>query len=228
MAEEKEKTTKKDTTKKTTTRKSTTKKTDDKVKDLEKKNEELMAKLSQMMDLVSQLQTQTEAPKPNNNGGLQGNQKVRCYNLTQSMLSSAGNLEGTAKPRLFEKYGDSQLVRISELEEVYNAMPRVLENGLLYIADERVYDYFGIDTEKIYTKSVIDKVAKLETDEDLEILLGLDKIRFDSIVSTIIENMANGKGYDFNKLYRIKTEKGIDIAKMAEDAKLDKKLRSKN
>ena len=228
MAEEKEKTTKKATTKKTTTKKSTTKKTDDKVKDLEKKNEELMAKLSQMMDLVSQLQTQTETPKPNNNGGLQGNQKVRCYNLTHSMLSIAGNLEGTVKPRLFEKYGDSQLVRISELEEVYNAMPRVLENGLLYIADERVYDYFGIDTEKIYTKSVIDKVAKLETDEDLEILLGLDKIRFDSIVSTIIENMVNGKGYDFNKLYRIKTEKGIDITKMAEDAKLDKKLRSEN
>ena len=228
MAEEKEKTIKKSTTKKTTTRKSTTKKTDDKVKDLEKKNEELMAKLSQMMDLVSQLQTQTETPKPNNNGGLQGNQKVRCYNLTHSMLSIAGNLEGTAKPRLFEKYGDSQLVRISELEEVYNAMPRVLENGLLYIADERVYDYFGIDTDKIYTKSVIDKVAKLETDEDLEILLGLDKIRFDSIVSTIIENMVNGKGYDFNKLYRIKTEKGIDIAKMVEDAKLDKKLRSEN
>ena len=228
MAEDKEKTTKKSTTKKTTTKKSTTKKTDDKVKDLEKKNEELMAKLSQMMDLVSQLQTQTETPKSKDNGGLQGNQKVRCYNLTHSMLSIAGNLEGTAKPRLFEKYGDSQLVRISELEEVYNAMPRVLENGLLYIADERVYDYFGIDTEKIYTKSVIDKVAKLETDEDLEILLGLDKIRFDSIVSTIIENMVNGKGYDFNKLYRIKTEKGIDIAKMAEDAKLDKKLRSEN
>ena len=228
MAEEKEKTTKKSTTKKTTVKKSRTKKADDKVKDLEKKNEELMAKLSQMMDLVSQLQTQTETPKPNNNGGLQGNQKVRCYNLTHSMLSIAGNLEGTAKPRLFEKYGDSQLVRISELEEVYNAMPRVLENGLLYIADERVYDYFGIDTEKIYTKSVIDKVAKLETDEDLEILLGLDKIRFDSIVSTIIENMVNGKGYDFNKLYRIKTEKDVDIAKIVEDAKLDKKLRSEN
>lgn len=228
MAEEKENTTKKSTAKKTTTKKSTTKKTDDKVKDLEKKNEELMAKLSQMMDLVTQLQsTQTKSPK-SEKSGLQGNQKVRCYNLTHSMLSIAGNLEGTAKPRLFEKYGDSQLVRISELEEVYNAMPRVLENGLLYIADEKVYEYFGIDTEKIYTKSVIDKVAKLETDEDLEILLGLDNIRFNSIVSTIVENIANGKGYDFNKLYRIKTEKGIDITKMAEDVKLDRKLKNEN
>ena len=228
MAEEKENTTKKSTAKKTTVKKSTIKKADDKVKDLEKKNEELMAKLSQMMDLVTQLQSaQTEIPKSEKNN-LQSNQKVRCYNLTHSMLSIAGNLEGTAKPRLFEKYGDSQLVRIGDLEEVYNAMPRVLENGLLYIANEKVYDYFGIDTEKIYTKSVIDKIAKLETDEDLEILLGLDKIRFDSIISTIIENMVNGKGYDFNKLYRIKTKKGVDITKMVEDAKLDKKLRSEN
>lgn len=208
MAETEKKTT---TTKRKTT---TTKKTDDKISALEKQNQELQEQLKVLMEAMKNQQvTNTKG------GDVDLNKKYKCYNLTHSILTVSSGRVGNIvqKEKVFNKYGDYKMLKLAEIEDIYNATPRVIDGGWLYIDNAEVYEYLGVNMSSIYSKKQMDTIVELKTDEDVEIIASLDDELRRQTVNLIADRMVNKESYDYNKLMLLNQKLGIDILKIKED-----------
>lgn len=200
----------------TTTRKkaTTTKKTDDKISALEKQNQELQEQLKALMEAMKNQQvTNTK------DGEVDLNKKYKCYNLTHSILTVSSGRVGNIvqKEKVFNKYGDYKMLRLAEIEDIYNTMPRVIDGGWLYIDNAKVYEYLGVNMNTIYSKKQMDTIVELKTDEDVEIIASLDDELRRQTVNLIADRMVNKESYDYNKLMLLNQKLGIDILKIKED-----------
>ena len=206
-----------ETEKKTTTtkRKTTTKKADAKISALEKQNQELQEQLKALMEAMKN--QQVESNTKGNEINL--NKKYKCYNLTHSILTVSSGRVGNIvqKEKVFNKYGDYKMLRLAEIEDIYNAMPRVIDGGWLYIDNAEVYEYLGVNMSTIYSKKQMDTIVELKTDEDVEIIANLDDELRRQTVNLIADRMVNKESYDYNKLMLLNQKLGIDILKIKED-----------
>ena len=206
-----------ETEKKTTTtkRKTTTKKADAKISALEKQNQELQEQLKALMEAMKnqQVESNTKGDEINLN------KKYKCYNLTHSILTVSSGRVGNIvqKEKVFNKYGDYKMLRLAEIEDIYNAMPRVIDGGWLYIDNAEVYEYLGVNMSTIYSKKQMDTIVELKTDEDVEIIANLDDELRRQTVNLIADRMVNKESYDYNKLMLLNQKLGIDILKIKED-----------
>ena len=191
-----------ETEKKTTTkRKITTKKSDD-------------TKLKELQEQVAMLMEQlAQAKAVNNNSQDISNKKYKCYNLTHSMLTVASGRNGGVlqKEKIFKKYGEHKMLKLSEIEDIYNTMPKVIEGCWLYIDGADAYDYLGLDFSKIISKNKMDEIIKLETDDDIDIIVNLEKELKRQVINEIVERMVAKESYDYNKLIKLKEKTNIDI-----------------
>lgn len=200
----------------TTTRKkaTTTKKTDDKISALEKQNQELQEQLKALMEAMKNQQvTNTKGRE------VDLNKKYKCYNLTHSILTVSSGRVGNIvqKEKVFNKYGDYKMLRLAEIEDIYNTMPRVIDGGWLYIDNAEVYEYLGVNMNTIYSKKQMDTIVELKTNEDVEIIASLDDELRRQTVNLIADRMVNKESYDYNKLMLLNQKLGIDILKIKED-----------
>lgn len=206
-----------ETEKKTTTtkRKTTTKKADDKISALEKQNQELQEQLKALMEAMKNQQATSNTKGEE----IDLNKKYKCYNLTHSILTVSSGRVGNIvqKEKVFNKYGDYKMLRLAEIEDIYNAMPRVIDGGWLYIDNAEVYDYLGVSMNTIYSKKQMDTIVELKTDEDVEIIASLDDELRRQTVNLIADRMVNKESYDYNKLMLLNQKLGIDILKIKED-----------
>lgn len=206
-----------ETEKKTTTtkRKTATKKADDKISALEKQNQELQEQLKALMETMKNQQAKSNAKGEE----IDLNKKYKCYNLTHSILTVSSGRVGNIvqKEKIFHKYGEYKMLRLAEIEDIYNAMPRVIDGGWLYIDNAEVYDYLGVSMNAIYSKKQMDTIVELKTDEDVEIIASLDDELRRQTINLIADRMVNKESYDYNKLMLLNQKLGIDILKIKED-----------
>lgn len=204
-----------ETEKKTTTRKKTTTKKDDALKLLERQNKELQEQMKALMAQLSQAKSINNSA--DNSADL--NKKYKCYNLTHAILTVASGRNGGVlqKEKIFKKYGEYKMLKLAEIEDIYNTMPRVIESCWLYIDDKKVYDYLGLEFENIVTKNKMDELIKLETYEDIDIIANLDSELKRQVINEIVERMIAKESYDYNKLMQLKDKTKIDIFELKKD-----------
>ena len=204
-----------ETEKKTTTKRKTTTKKDDALKLLEQQNKELQEQMKVLMEQLAQAKTVTLQKDTQVNT----DKKYKCYNLTHSMLTVASGRNGgiLQKEKHFNKYGDYKMLKLSEIEDIYNTMPRVIESCWLYIDDANVYDYLGLDLSNVVSKNKMDEIIKLETYEDIDIIANLDKELKRQVINEIIERMVAKESYDYNKLMQLKEKTKVDIFELKKD-----------
>lgn len=203
-----------ETEKKTTTKRKTTTKKDDTLKLLEQQNKELQEQMKVLMEQLAQAKTVSTT-----NNNVNTDKKYKCYNLTHSMLTVASGRNGgiLQKEKRFNKYGDYKMLKLSEIEDIYNTMPRVIESCWLYIDDANVYEYLGLDYSNIVSKNKMDEIIKLETYEDIDIIANLDKELKRQVINAIVERMVAKESYDYNKLMQLKEKTKIDIFELKKD-----------
>ena len=203
-----------ETEKKTTTKRKTTTKKDDTLKLLEQQNKELQEQMKVLMEQLAQAKTVSTT-----NNNVNTDKKYKCYNLTHSMLTVASGRNGgiLQKEKRFNEYGDYKMLKLSEIEDIYNTMPRVIESCWLYIDDANVYEYLGLDYSNIVSKNKMDEIIKLETYEDVDIIANLDEELKRQVINAIVERMVAKESYDYNKLMQLKEKTKIDIFELKKD-----------
>lgn len=230
--EEKKTTARKTATRKTATRKTTTaKKTAKAESETNETNEKIAEQekeIAGLLDLVKEMKSEIENLKQNNANSVYNSnrdnamfKRVKCVNTINSILEVSTRSDGTGRRYTFRNYGESLLIRLDELTDIYATCPDIIRNGYLYICDRETVELLGLDDiyDNLYNINDINKIVELDEDLSVDKILSTSKSLRDEILGTIIKNIAKGKVYDLNRIAKLNSAFKIDINKEAQEYK---------
>lgn len=213
------------TQKKVTTSKATNQNEDEdeEAKRLKEENESLQKMLASMQEQITALMKQgTSAPQVQviKDVGSSG-KKVKVMSLIHNPINVSTDVNGGGRVKSFDKYGDVRTIKFDDLSDMVSAYPNTFNKGYLYIMDNDVINELGLTDEyasTVYSKEQVDNIVNLTNETAVNLFVGMDKDLRDSTAKAIARNLKNGKKYDYNLIHMIKTETGIDIQSIADNA----------
>lgn len=211
------------TTQKTTVASKATKQDEDKETErLKEENESLQKMLASMQEQITALMKQGSAPQVQvvKDVGSSG-KKVKVMSLIHNPINVSTDVNGGGRVKSFDKYGDVRTIKFDDLSDMVSAYPNTFNKGYLYIMDNDVINELGLTDEyssTVYSKEQVDSIVNLTDETAVNLFIGMDKDLRDSTAKAIARNLKNGKNYDYNLIHMIKTETGIDIQSIADNA----------
>ncbi len=134
-----------------------------------------------------------------------------------SMLNNTYNLTTTkrgvgGRTYTFEKYGQTIPIRYKDLLDIVSLYSDQFEKGWVILSKKQ--DYIDLDVgymyDDIFDKNKLEKIISLKTKGDVDIILELEDVMLDSVLSLIAERISKGFNYDFNILEMLKQETDIN------------------
>lgn len=196
---------------------------DEEAKRLKEENESLQKMLASMQEQITALMKQgTSAPQVQviKDVGSSG-KKVKVMSLIHNPINVSTDVNGGGRVKSFDKYGDVRTIKFDDLSDMVSAYPNTFNKGYLYIMDNDVINELGLTDEyasTVYNKEQVDNIVNLTDETAVNLFMGMDKDLRDSTAKAIARNLKNGKKYDYNLIHMIKTETGIDIQSIADNA----------
>ena len=185
--------------------------------------QETQSALQDAMELIAQLKEQVkQPPQVVVQNDKRANAKIKCINIAHNPVNVSTLPNGQGRIFEFKEYGQVIYIRQDDLLDVISSYPKTMESGLIYVADKEFCDEQNLyeNEEQVYTKEAVDKLVYLRDDVDVDLLCGMSKPLLESTIREIAKLYNNGEHIEANKLERIKTTLGYDIAKIAEDIKI--------
>ena len=190
---------------------------------LKEENESLQKMLASMQEQITTLMKQgNSAPQVQvvKDVGSSG-KKVKVMSLIHNPINVSTDVNGGGRVKSFHKYGDVRTIKFDDLSDIVSAYPNTFNKGYLYIMDNDVVSELGLTDEyssTVYSKEQVDNIVNLTDETAVNLFMGMDKDLRDSTAKAIARNLKNGKNYDYNLIHMIKTETGIDIQSIADNA----------
>ena len=180
-------------------------------------NKAMQEMQKKMLEMQSQMNSSTHNVVVQSDSNLTRTVKVI------SMLASTYVLRTNADPRergrsyVFEKFGDVQNIRFTDMVDIVNNYTSQFEKGWAILTSKKDYDDLGIGDfyNNILTKEQVENLICLSNDESVDIILDMDKETQEKIAELIAEKMNNGYAYDLNRIRELRDE-GLEIEEIAE------------
>lgn len=204
--------------------------TQDMLADAKAENKFLQEQLAQMQAMMAQLQSQinsqSQVVQPQVVIQQQSNatRTVKVISLIDNTYIMSTKPLGQGTVYRFDKYGDFKNVKFQDLQDILAINSKQFENGMAVLASKEDYDdlQIGYIYDMVLDKDRMDDVIKLQSDTDVDIILGMSEEMQEKVYSIIADKIANGISYDFNKIKRLEKE-GLgniqDYIKMKEEMK---------
>lgn len=188
---------------------------------LEKMLAEANKAMQEMQEKMLEMQSQMNNSAPN--VVVQSDSNLTRTVKVISMLASTYVLRTNADPRergrsyVFEKFGDVQNIRFTDMVDIVNNYTSQFEKGWAILTSKKDYDDLGIGDfyNNILTKEQIEDLICLSNDESVDIILDMDKETQEKIAELIAEKMNSGYAYDLNRIRELRDE-GLEIEEIAE------------
>lgn len=188
---------------------------------LEKMLAEANKAMQEMQAKMLEMQRQMNGSTPN--VVVQSDSNLTRTVKVISMLASTYVLRTNADPRergrsyVFEKFGDVQNIRFTDMVDIVNNYTSQFEKGWAILTSKKDYDDLGIGDfyNNILTKEQIENLICLSNDESVDIILDMDKETQEKIAELIAEKMNSGYAYDLNRIRELRDE-GLEIEEIAE------------
>lgn len=204
--------------------------TEDVLAEAKAENKALQEQLAQMKDMMAQLQlqinSQSQIAQPQVVIQQQSNatRTVKVISLIDNTYIMSTKPLGQGTVYRFDKYGDFKNVKFQDLQDILAINSKQFENGMAVLASKEDYDdlQIGYMYDMVLDKDRMDDVIKLQSDADVDIILGMAKEMQEKVYSIIAGKIADGVSYDFNKIKRLEKEGTGDIQefiKMKEEMK---------
>lgn len=236
-------TTKTTTTKKTTAKKSTaTKKTTTRAKSTttkksaekeettvsidKKKFDDMLNLMSAMQEKINDLETKVKDNENNRNQVVsqpfdKSLRRVKCINTINSILCVSTQPDGKGRNYVFDKFGDTKLIRLDDVTDICASCPDIIQKGMMYICDREIVEMLSLEDlyDSFCTDIEMNKLSELKDETCVDKMLSLNENVRKEILSKIVSNIAKGKAYDLNLISKLNNELNININEMAEDYK---------
>lgn len=188
---------------------------------LEKMLAEANKAMQEMQAKMLEMQSQMNSSTPN--VVVQSDSNLTRTVKVISMLASTYVLRTNADPRergrsyVFEKFGDVQNIRFTDMVDIVNTYTSQFERGWAILTSKKDYEDLGIGDfyNNILTKEQIENLICLSNDESVDIILDMDKETQEKIAELIAEKMNSGYAYDLNRIRELRDE-GLEIEEIAE------------
>ena len=177
--------------------------------------------MQEMQKKMLEMQSQMNSSTPN--VVVQSDSNLTRTVKVISMLASTYVLRTNADPRergrsyVFEKFGDVQNIRFTDMVDIVNNYTSQFEKGWAILTSKKDYDDLGIGDfyNNILTKEQVENLICLSNDESVDIILDMDKETQEKIAELIAEKMNNSYAYDLNRIRELRDE-GLEIEEIAE------------
>ena len=143
---------------------------------------------------------------------------------TTSLYHGGLNLKGLHTDIRYEKFGQSRVLNFEDVEAISSNNRSFLEQGLLYIHDDRVLKLVYLDDDKInklIEPNVLKRIFELPVDRIESLYKSTTKDLKKEILNTFAEWINKNDPYylDKNKIDAINEISGKDVKKIAEAIK---------
>ena len=194
--------------------------------DLVRENDELKAQISQMMDMIKDLQKENQIPKKeevcNDNDTVKDvemNARILVTSMTTGGVNMKTSNDGSARHFRFEKLGQTIPIIYEHLINCINTDRWLFEDGLVYISDADVVreqcleDSYG----KFLTPDKIEHILDFDVETIKSMVGSTTHTIQETIVDVVAKKMNSGDSIDMNKVEVIgrSCSPQIDIRELA-------------
>ena len=206
------------------------------IESLKKDNNELNAKLEQLIQMFSTFNQSTSKNEekakstekevsvkysydyddvPNE---VSPNKQISVMSLSYGSLNLAEEEGGRAVLK-FSKYGETKPVLYSKLMNIVNSNRRFAETGRFYILDKDAVYYLGLSEyyKNILPKDIIDNVMDYSPNVINSIISASDDYQKQTIARIICDRVYNNEDVDLNKVNLIGKACNVDIMNKVEE-----------
>lgn len=219
-------------TAKTTSRKTTsTKKTTPKEQTADTQMEEILKLMKEIKAENEQLRKENEEIKKQavsvTATPINGSKKVKCVNMLHNPLNVSTEPDGQGRVYTFDGYGKYRRIKFNDLADIVACYPNTMENGYLYICDPQTVEELGLseDYESVYTDEMVNTVCEMQTENAVDMFVGMKPSLQESTAIEIAKNINDGKAVDLNCVAKVKVACGVDIVEIAENLAQEKTVK---
>lgn len=191
---------------------------------LKKENEELKSQLSEMMDLIKDLQT--KKPESNKKSientsdeikDVEMNARILVTSIATGGVNMKTSNDGSARHFRFEKLGQTIPIIYEHLINCINTDRWLFEDGLVYISDSNVIREQCLEEayKKFLTPETIENIMDFDSDTIVEMLSSTTSAIQETIVDIVVEKLNSGCRVDMNKVDVISEACGVDVRELA-------------
>lgn len=193
---------------------------------LKKENEDLKNQLSEMMNMIKELQNSKNSTFGSIEGNTKGNAEdveMNARILITSMTTGGVNMktsnDGSARHFRFEKLGQTIPIIYEHLINCINTDRWLFEDGLVYISDSNVVREQCLEDayKKFLTPDKIENILDFDVDTIREMVSSTTDAIQETIVDLVAAKMNKGGSIDMNKIEVIGNacNKKVDIRELA-------------
>lgn len=144
---------------------------------------------------------------------------VSLYNGTLNLKTTSANTNG--KVYTFHKFGEVRNIIYNDIVEIIAENFSFAQNGYFYIMDEDVVREAGLTDyyKSVLTQKAMESIMDNDKDTIVDLFNSTNLRQRESLVSILVNKMANGEEYDLNKIAVISDLYKKDISVMAKDFK---------
>lgn len=179
---------------------------------LKKENEELKARISEMMDMLKELQTTKSTSNNTTNEELntppkdvEMNARILVTSMTTGGVNMKTSNDGSARHFRFEKLGQTIPIIYEHLINCINTDRWLFEDGLIYISDANVVREQCLEDayKKFLTPEKIENILDFDIDTIKEMISYTTPAIQETIVDVVAKKMNSGGSIDMNKVEAI-------------------------
>ena len=196
---------------------------------LKKENEELKNKLTEMIDLVKDLQAKKSASDEKSVENVKNetidddikdvemNARILVTSIATGGVNMKTSNDGSARHFRFEKLGQTIPIIYEHLINCINTDRWLFEDGLVYISDSNVIREQCLEDayKKFLTPKTIENIMDFDSDTIVEMLSSTTPAIQETIVDLIVQKLNGGGFVDMNKADVISKACDIDIRELA-------------
>lgn len=196
--------------------------------ELKKENEELKNQLSEMMNMIKNLQakkTESEknfaenvkSEKSENVEDVEMNARILVTSITTGGVNLKTSNDGSARHFRFEKLGQTIPIIYEHLINCINTDRWLFEDGLIYISDQNVIREQCLEDayKKFLTPETIENILDFDMNVIVEMVKSTTPAIQETIVDLVANKMNNGGSIDMNKVNAIGNTCNVNIMELA-------------
>lgn len=199
--------------------------TQSEIEKLTKEKEEMAKMFAQMKEQMEQMKAQMVQPQI-----VVQNQQNSDLTRTIKVTSLLPNLyvlpiDGKENTYVFREFGQSMLIPFTDMQKIISKYLKQFENGYAILSCQKDYDdlQIGYVYDNVLSKEQFEQVVKLEDENSIDIILGMESDMQEKIINMIARDIINGVNYDYNKIQILK-QNGLDIDEVVDMIRIDKEL----
>ena len=184
----------------------------------EQKSKERFEMLQKQIELLtSQQKTTKDTEKEDNQSiSLNDNAMITVTSMCASKVILSTERMGRGSVYKLSGFGDKKSIRTSDLTKIIANNQSIFESGKVVLENKKTYVGLGLGYvfDRILSVGEVLDIIDIKTEEEVNLLLSLDKSIQDELISVLAERVVeNGYGgYDMNFIQRISSKTNLNEA----------------